>query len=192
MPHRRAWHWRTATTSAWRTATSSQRTWSSPRRTAQSSCSATSASAPAPRGACGERTAGLVCAVPCGECAPIISETRFPPHPRSGQQDHHWRQVVGTATFTAPEVWRGSYTTRCDVWSLGVTAFYLLTGYYPFGSATKQAGRAYAPALVTSRFPPGCPGWCFCLPLIRRSVRSSHAGERPCLSVSHVTCHREA
>ena len=41
-------------------------------------------------------------------------------------------QMVGSAYYTAPEVISGSYDQRCDIWSLGVIAFIMLTGCPPF------------------------------------------------------------
>eukprot|EP00928_Gymnodinium_smaydae_P024367 TRINITY_DN19733_c0_g1_i1.p1 TRINITY_DN19733_c0_g1~~TRINITY_DN19733_c0_g1_i1.p1 ORF type:complete len:563 (+),score=83.68 TRINITY_DN19733_c0_g1_i1:66-1754(+) len=39
---------------------------------------------------------------------------------------------VGTLNYIAPEVLDGSYTSQCDLWSLGVIAYTLLTGGMPF------------------------------------------------------------
>jgi len=48
-------------------------------------------------------------------------------------------QSLGTLAYAAPEVLSGSYTSQCDLWSLGVIAFVLLAGYMPFsGSEPKQ------------------------------------------------------
>mmetsp|Transcript_38366 Transcript_38366/g.119345 ORF Transcript_38366/g.119345 Transcript_38366/m.119345 type:complete len:422 (+) Transcript_38366:2-1267(+) len=45
----------------------------------------------------------------------------------------------GTLSYVAPEVLKKSYTSQCDLWSLGVIAFILLVGYMPFsGSEDKQ------------------------------------------------------
>lgn len=45
----------------------------------------------------------------------------------------------GTLAYVAPEVLENSYTSQCDLWSLGVVVFILLFGYMPFsGSESKQ------------------------------------------------------
>eukprot|EP00440_Ansanella_granifera_P063715 gb/GFBE01069078.1/.p1 GENE.gb/GFBE01069078.1/~~gb/GFBE01069078.1/.p1 ORF type:complete len:387 (+),score=100.35 gb/GFBE01069078.1/:1-1161(+) len=44
----------------------------------------------------------------------------------------------GTLSYVAPEVMDKSYTSQCDLWSLGVTAFILLFGYMPFAGSEKQ------------------------------------------------------
>jgi len=44
----------------------------------------------------------------------------------------------GTLSYVAPEVLKGEYDNKCDMWSLGVIVFILLAGYMPF-SGQKDA-----------------------------------------------------
>jgi calcium-dependent protein kinase len=40
--------------------------------------------------------------------------------------------IVGTPYYLAPEVIRGSYTAKCDIWSLGIVLYYAALGTLPF------------------------------------------------------------
>lgn len=44
----------------------------------------------------------------------------------------------GTLAYVAPEVLDQSYTSQCDLWSLGVIVFILLVGYMPFSGAEEK------------------------------------------------------
>jgi calcium-dependent protein kinase len=48
------------------------------------------------------------------------------------------REKVGTYTHMAPEVLRGVYSTKCDVWSAGIALCCLATGINPFKKGKKE------------------------------------------------------
>ncbi|KAL7466083.1 hypothetical protein ACHAXS_006380 [Conticribra weissflogii] len=51
-------------------------------------------------------------------------------HFKFGEVQH---EAVGTPYTVSPEVIRGSYDERCDVWAIGVITYLLLSGESPFG-----------------------------------------------------------
>ncbi len=40
--------------------------------------------------------------------------------------------LIGTAYYVAPEVYSGAYDEKCDIWSIGIMYYILLTGFSPF------------------------------------------------------------
>lgn len=46
------------------------------------------------------------------------------------------RGLVGSAYYVSPQVIEGDYTNLCDVWSCGVIAYALLSGFAPFDAST--------------------------------------------------------
>jgi calcium-dependent protein kinase len=45
--------------------------------------------------------------------------------------------IAGTPYYIAPEVLGGVYGSQCDIWSLGVSLFQILTGKLPFKGSSQ-------------------------------------------------------
>jgi len=46
--------------------------------------------------------------------------------------------VLGTPYYIAPEVIRGNYNEKCDIWSIGVILYILLSGHAPFNGSNEK------------------------------------------------------
>ncbi|EER18003.1 calcium-dependent protein kinase, isoform, putative [Perkinsus marinus ATCC 50983] len=51
-------------------------------------------------------------------------------------QNQPMTAMHGTVYYVAPEVLEGSYDSKCDVWSIGVIVYMILSGAPPFGGST--------------------------------------------------------
>ena len=55
---------------------------------------------------------------------------------------HKLSRVVGSSYYIAPEVLKKSYTEACDLWSLGVIVYMLLSGAPPFVGPSEEGIKA--------------------------------------------------
>lgn len=53
------------------------------------------------------------------------------------------RDACGSAYYIAPEVFQRRYTQACDLWSLGVVLYLLLSGTVPFGAEAEEEMQVY-------------------------------------------------
>jgi calcium-dependent protein kinase len=52
--------------------------------------------------------------------------------------DQSMSQKFGTPYYIAPEVLKKKYNAKCDIWSIGVIMYILLSGYPPFNGANDK------------------------------------------------------
>lgn len=71
--------------------------------------------------------------------------------------------VAGTPYFISPEVLNGSYGKECDIWSLGVVLYLILSASYPFDGENRvevfskiQNGELNFPSNPWDKISPEC------------------------------------
>jgi calcium-dependent protein kinase len=52
--------------------------------------------------------------------------------------NEHCKGMFGTVTYMAPEVIKGKYNEKCDLWSCGIILYILLCGHPPFDGTNKD------------------------------------------------------
>jgi serine/threonine protein phosphatase PrpC len=68
--------------------------------------------------------------------------------------------VPGTPSFIAPEAFNGDLPTpQQDLYSVGVTLYYLLTGHYPYGEIEAFQRPKFTHPVSASRYRPDLPDW---------------------------------
>jgi calcium-dependent protein kinase len=54
------------------------------------------------------------------------------------KQDETLSKRIGTPYYIAPEVIKGDYDSKCDLWSIGVLTYILMSGIPPFTGDTNK------------------------------------------------------
>jgi serine/threonine protein phosphatase PrpC len=74
-------------------------------------------------------------------------------------QDLPWT-LPGTPSYIAPEAFRGDVPTpRQDLYAVGVTLYFLLTGHYPYGEIEAFQRPRFGLPVSASRYRPDLPDW---------------------------------
>jgi len=49
-----------------------------------------------------------------------------------------YKEIIGTINYNSPEVIKGNYNEKCDIWSVGIIMYILLTGKMPFKGTSRN------------------------------------------------------
>ncbi len=91
-----------------------------------------------------------------------------------GLSEDRAHELPGTPSFIAPEAFGGEHpTAQQDLYSVGVTLYYLLTGHYPYGEIEAFQRPRFTQPVSASRYRPDLPDW---LPLsLERALATAPA-----------------
>ena len=99
------------------------------------------------------------------------------------EKGQHLNDVVGTPYTVAPEIMRGDYDEKADIWALGVIAYLLLSGETPFGGLDGEEPSEVADRIVQGKldFEPSCvwDGVSDCAKDFVRSLLALDSEQRP-------------
>ncbi|MNM86259.1 Serine/threonine-protein kinase PrkC [compost metagenome] len=77
-----------------------------------------------------------------------------------GLSEDRAHELPGTPSFIAPEAFGGEPpSARQDLYSVGVTLFYLLTGHYPYGEIEAFQRPRFVQPTSAARYRPDLPEW---------------------------------
>jgi len=77
-----------------------------------------------------------------------------------GLSKDHAHALPGTPSFIAPEAFNGeSPTAQQDLYGVGVTLYYLLTGHYPYGEIEAFQRPRFTQPISANRYRPDLPEW---------------------------------
>ena len=77
-----------------------------------------------------------------------------------GLSEDRVHALPGTPSFIAPEAFNGERPTpQQDLYSVGVTLYYLLTGHYPYGEIEAFQRPRFGVPVSASRYRPDLPEW---------------------------------
>ena len=62
----------------------------------------------------------------------LLEQKFLPTSESTDQNQKNFKETIGTPYYIAPEVLNHSYSKECDMWSLGVICYIILSGVPPF------------------------------------------------------------
>lgn len=93
-----------------------------------------------------------------------------------GLSEDRAHELPGTPSFIAPEAFNGQGpTAQQDLYSVGVTLYFLLTGHYPYGEIEAFQRPRFTQPVSASRYRPDLPDW---LPLSLERAVSAQPSQR--------------